>query len=212
MTLKAGLLVGAGLIVSGLVVGRCWEGRVQDSRFAKLETRLAVAYAAHLVNDSVAATYDRMRVDTIKVVTTRIVKDAAKAESLSVVVAQRDSAMTEHLKADSAGTQVFAAFTDAVNRMDSLRLITIGNLQRIASTQDTIISGLRSRLVESDVMLSQAMGQLRSALARADSGWPTWRRLATAAGCVSAGVGFATKNATVGLAGATVCAVSLALP
>ena len=205
---KVGILAAAVLIVSSLVVGRCWQGRVADSKFQKLETQVA-KYRA----DSAAFwTSIAQRTDTIKVVTTRIVKDAAKAESLSVVVAQRDSAMTEHLKADSAGTQVFAAFTDAVNRMDSLRLITIGNLQRIAATQDTIISGLRSRLVESDVMLSQAMGQLRSALARADSGWPTWRRLATAAGCVSAGVGFATKNATVGLAGATVCAVSLALP
>ena len=208
MTSRRWLALCAALLLAGAIGGRCWQGRVADRAY----TALLARYTAHLRADSLAVRVDSARTDTIKVVSTRIVKDSAKAESLSVVVAQRDSAMTEHLKADSAGTQVFAAFTDAVNRRDSLRLITIGNLQRIAATQDTIISGLRSRLVESDVMLSQAMGQLRSALARADSGWPTWRRLATAAGCVSAGVGFATKNATVGLAGATVCTVSLALP
>ena len=165
MTTKRWLALCASLLLAGAIGGRCWQGRMADRAY----TALLARYTAHLRTDSLAVRVDSARTDTIKVVTTRIVHDSAAAVDVGKLADSVAGVLRAQL-ADSS-QRVFAAFERAVATRDSLRLAQISGLDSVIAIQQRQIVDTRARLVELDALLSQSMGQLRSALARADRRW-----------------------------------------
>ena len=167
MTLRATVGLALACVLVGGIAGYCYQGKTVDAAYQRLDS----AYVAYQRQQPKVDSVDRWRVDTVRIVGHAIAGDSLKVDSLTRIIAGKDSAFAAHLREDSASTGEFTAFAQAVQERDSTERTQIASLKFVVAQQDTDAVALRGRLVQANALLAQAIGVSRQLASRADRRW-----------------------------------------